>query len=341
MKNSMILAVVALAGSAASAQVLYSNGNLNTGPTLLATGLSAPAGTTWAEVGYLGTTPETPGNSAGRRVLTGTDRLADDFTVPAGQSWDITAINLFNYQTGASTLSPTITGATLRILSGNPMLGVPTVVFGDTTTNRLASSTFSTMYRVFASYANVNGFGCASAFGTSRPIYINRVNAVVTLGPGTYWLDWSLSGTLASGPWQPALYAYGAPTFGTPGANGLQGTAGLVYTAYTETGLSMPCAAGFFADPQDFPFEVLGDSGGCAPDLTTGAVPGQPGYGVPNGILNNDDFFYFLAQFAAGNLAVADVTTGAVPGQPGYGVPNGVINNDDFFYYLAIFAAGC
>ncbi len=79
----------------------------------------------------------------------------------------------------------------------------------------------------------------------------------------------------------------------------------------------------------------------CAPDLTTGAIPGQPGYGVPNGILNNDDFFYYLSQFAAGNLAVADLTTGAISGQPGYGVPNGIINNDDFFYYLTIFAAGC
>jgi len=79
----------------------------------------------------------------------------------------------------------------------------------------------------------------------------------------------------------------------------------------------------------------------CEPDITTGAIAGQPGYGVPNGVLNNDDFFYFLAQFAAGNLAVADVTTGAISGQPGYGVPNGIINNDDFFYYLSIFAAGC
>ncbi|MCB9841591.1 MAG: hypothetical protein H6809_08085 [Phycisphaeraceae bacterium] len=79
----------------------------------------------------------------------------------------------------------------------------------------------------------------------------------------------------------------------------------------------------------------------CEPDLTTGAVAGQPGFGVPNGVLNNDDFFYYLGQFAAGNLAVADLTTGAVPGQPGYGVPNGVLTNDDFFYYLAIFAAGC
>jgi hypothetical protein len=79
----------------------------------------------------------------------------------------------------------------------------------------------------------------------------------------------------------------------------------------------------------------------CRPDLTTGAVAGQPGYGVANGVLNNDDFFYYLSQFAAGNQAVADLTTGAVPGQPGYGVPNGIVNNDDFFYYLAIFAAGC
>jgi hypothetical protein len=40
--------------------------------------------------------------------------------------------------------------------------------------------------------------------------------------------------------------------------------------------------------------------GGCDPDLTTGAVAGQPGYGVPNGVLNNDDFFYYLAIFSTG-----------------------------------------
>lgn len=79
----------------------------------------------------------------------------------------------------------------------------------------------------------------------------------------------------------------------------------------------------------------------CRPDLTAGAVPGTPGYGTPNGFLNNDDFFYYLSQYGAGNLAVADLTTGAVPGTPGYGVPNGVVNTDDFFYYLTIFSAGC
>ncbi|MCB9841236.1 MAG: hypothetical protein H6809_06275 [Phycisphaeraceae bacterium] len=78
----------------------------------------------------------------------------------------------------------------------------------------------------------------------------------------------------------------------------------------------------------------------CQPDLTTGAVPGVPGFGVPNGILNNDDFFYYLFIFS-NNDPAADLTTGAVPGVPGYGVPNGVVNNDDFFYYLSIFSAGC
>ncbi|MEZ6233112.1 MAG: GC-type dockerin domain-anchored protein [Phycisphaerales bacterium] len=78
----------------------------------------------------------------------------------------------------------------------------------------------------------------------------------------------------------------------------------------------------------------------CPPDLTTTAIAGSPGFGVPNGVLNNDDFFYYLSIFAVNDPA-ADLTTTAIPGSPGYGVPNGVLNNDDFFYYLAIFSIGC
>ena len=116
------------------------------------------------------------------------------------------------------------------------------------------------------------------------------------------------------------------------------GSADATRSFSTVTFGAVPGAAAGTATRMQFTFTAVA---GCEPDITTGAVAGQPGYGVPNGVLNNDDFFYFLAQFAAGNLAVADVTTGAVQGQPGYGVPNGIINNDDFFYHLAIFAAGC
>ncbi|MCA9288642.1 MAG: hypothetical protein KDA05_08655, partial [Phycisphaerales bacterium] len=83
----------------------------------------------------------------------------------------------------------------------------------------------------------------------------------------------------------------------------------------------------FFASRElvgELHYEVGG--GGCEPDLTTGAVPGVAGFGVPNGILNNDDFFYYLFLFSNNDLA-ADLTTGAVPGVAGYGVPNGILNN--------------
>lgn len=75
------------------------------------------------------------------------------------------------------------------------------------------------------------------------------------------------------------------------------------------------------------------------------AAPGTPCWCLADlnadGVRNNEDFFYYLTLFAAGNLAMADLTTTAVPGTPGYGVPNGVLNNDDFFFFLAVFAAGC
>ncbi|MEZ6233134.1 MAG: GC-type dockerin domain-anchored protein [Phycisphaerales bacterium] len=100
-----------------------------------------------------------------------------------------------------------------------------------------------------------------------------------------------------------------------------------------------------------FEFQPPGP-GFCQADLTTGAIPGLPGYGVPNGIVNNDDFFYYLTLFS-GELGCGtapsqtrcpsppDLTTNAIPGTPGYGVLNGIINNDDFFYYLNLFAVGC
>jgi len=36
-----------------------------------------------------------------------------------------------------------------------------------------------------------------------------------------------------------------------------------------------------------------------------------------------------------------DLTTRAIPGQLGYGIRNGTLNNDDFFFDLVIFGAGC
>jgi hypothetical protein len=143
-------------------------------------------------------------------------------------------------------------------------------------------------------------------------------------GTGTPTIQAEFTGSLTGNPVGNPGYPDGSLWSRRDGFNG-----GIFY---------QPFSGGF-----DLCFRTYMDTGGpsCEPDLTTGAIAGQSGYGEPNGILNNDDFFYYLAQFAAGNLAEADLTTGAIAGQPGYGVPNGVLNNDDFFYYLALFAAGC
>lgn len=79
----------------------------------------------------------------------------------------------------------------------------------------------------------------------------------------------------------------------------------------------------------------------CPVDLTTLSTAGSQFYGEPDGIVDSHDFFYYLDQFALGNLAVADLTTNARPGLAGYGVPNGAITNDDFFYFLLKYVEGC
>lgn len=79
----------------------------------------------------------------------------------------------------------------------------------------------------------------------------------------------------------------------------------------------------------------------CRADLTSSTDPNDPGYGVPDGLINIDDFFYFLDQFVASNLNVVDLSGSSDPMNPEYGVPDGRINIDDFFYYLDLFVLGC
>jgi len=56
--------------------------------------------------------------------------------------------------------------------------------------------------------------------------------------------------------------------------------------------------------------------------------------GTPDGTLDANDFFEYLARFASGDPD-ADLT-----GSPD-GSPDGVIDANDFFQYLSLFAAGC
>ncbi len=81
--------------------------------------------------------------------------------------------------------------------------------------------------------------------------------------------------------------------------------------------------------------------GFCGADLSGSDVPGERLYGVPDGVLDIADFFFYLDAFAAGNTDIADLTGSNDPNDPGYGVPDGVLDAADFMFYLALFADGC
>jgi len=157
-------------------------------------------------------------------------RVADDFTV-SGNPWTVTSIEFYGYQTGSTTTS-TFTAAYCRILNGNPSLPGSTVVWGDTTTNRLSSTSFSNIYRV-----NATG-------NTQRPIMKLVVNTTgLSLPAGSYWIEFSALGSLTSGPWCPYVTINNTPTTGN----------GLLYTGTSGGYVAINATYG-----QGVPFKING-----------------------------------------------------------------------------------
>jgi hypothetical protein len=192
--RALFLATVAiLFVCCANAGVIYDNGPLITHPGGGFNGADASALQTALSMAVYG---------FGAQQSSG-NRLADDFTVPGG-GWTISSVILFAYQTGAPTSPSTITGVTLQIWNGPPGAG-GSVIWGDTTTNRLLSSGFSNIYRVLDTGLS----------NTDRPIMQNTVSLGVSLGPGTYWLAWDFAGSGSyGGPWNPPVTILGQTTTG-------------------------------------------------------------------------------------------------------------------------------
>lgn len=166
--------------------VLYNNGNVSTGATT-ESGVAAPDGFTWSENQHdTGNTTEV--NTAlgfGATLAPTGNRLADNFTVPAGQTWTITSVSVLGFVSGWTTLQSPFSGATLQIWDGRPGDVGSNVVFGDTTTDCLISSTPSNIYVIRNTVVQ------PVTQGFTRPLWTNKlsVSPSLTLGPGTYWID--------------------------------------------------------------------------------------------------------------------------------------------------------
>ncbi len=76
-------------------------------------------------------------------------------------------------------------------------------------------------------------------------------------------------------------------------------------------------------------------------DLTGDSEPTSPGYGIPDGSLSADDFFFFLDAFMDLDSDIADVSGSSDPADPSYGVPDGQFDASDFLYYLDLFSQPC
>jgi hypothetical protein len=248
MKKALLIAAF-IAANFGIAQT-YNNGGLSTGATSKS-GTAAPAGYTWSELqNNTGNTTES-NTSLG---LGGTSSsaaasffLADDFTVPAGSSWQITTIDFFAYQTNYAGTTTPFNTVRVNIFNSDPSVAGATSVFGDDTTNRFSAGVDATMYRTGNTVVPA-----AAVPGTTRKIWKITANTPVTLGAGTYWIKYQLQNVvMANAGFLPPVTIVGSrglPAFNAKQFDAILGT----WTSLVDAG--NPTSAPDV--PLDMPFVI-------------------------------------------------------------------------------------
>lgn len=203
-----------LASAPVAAQVLHDNGPLVTG-----TGNGAGGADTSAVLTTLEQTVTGYAASA-----SGTTRVADDFTVPAG-GWLLSGLVLFGFQTGADAAVPALQSAHVRLWDGPPDQAGSVMLLDSGAT--AATATSANAFRVVGIRAG----------DTRRPIERLELAMPRVLHAGTYWLDWQLAGSEAAGPYVPPVTRAGQA--GTGNARQFRGGAWHAI-AGTGSGESLP-----------------------------------------------------------------------------------------------------
>ncbi|MGB0217360.1 MAG: hypothetical protein ACPF9E_18160 [Alteromonas oceani] len=170
MKKLILTLMLSATPLVSQAALLYSNG-----PVVDGSGLSVLAPT----ANVLGFGAQTINANA----------VADDFSIAVGESWTITDLDFFGYQTNASAF--TFESVNWSIVSGDVNTG--TVIASDTS---LVTNGGLQGYRV-----------SSDTSATNRGIYLANADIDdLFLGAGDYWLRWSLTGSDSfSGPWVPVV----------------------------------------------------------------------------------------------------------------------------------------
>ena len=156
-----------------------------------------------------------------------------DLIYDNGPHYNVTSIDLYTYQTGS--VPPSITEVYVQIWDGDPSGDTANVVWGNLSVDILEDVVSANTYRASET----------SATDTSRPIQkVTAATDNLTLGAGTYWIEFSLAGSGASGPWAPPIAILGEATTG----NALQFASG-AWQALVDGGSFTP---------QGIPFQIYG-----------------------------------------------------------------------------------
>ncbi|MBX2889245.1 MAG: T9SS type A sorting domain-containing protein [Ferruginibacter sp.] len=222
----------------------YVNGNLRTGT-------SNAAGTFTPGTGFFVSELQTGNTAIGSSASYNAGlSMADDFTIPAGQTWNISGMEFYGYSTGYTSTTPFYDTLFIKIYDANPSTGTPTPVWGDFLTNRLGVVVRDSTYRV-----------------TSQPPFDNRMiwrikgNVTTTLSAGTYWIEWTVS-SIASVPghFMPPSTVTGTVT--QAGNNALQ------HLNDGTTNQWAPFMDAGSGTPQDLPFKIYYNTSCTGPNPT-------------------------------------------------------------------------
>ena len=294
---SVLVIVAGVAGEVHAQSDVHNNGPFITHPSGGSGGAALSAvDTSMGNTRYGASNQATPAN----------DRVADDFTLSSAAV--ISSVIVFQFQSNASTTVPTINAVNLRIWSGRPGDPGAQVIFGDTTTNRLASAVWTGCFRAFDT----------NPASTDRPVFAVEatISPPLSLQAGSYWLDWQAAGTLPSGPL--AIFVTIPGLAGAPDANARykQGSASNWINVVDGGSLVR----------QELAFIIRGTGGGGGTSCYANC-DGSTG----NPLLTANDFQCFLNKYASGDpQANCDASTGSP-----------LLTANDFQCFLNRFAAGC
>ncbi len=233
----------------------YVNGNLSTGG-INGAGVAAPFGSSWSEV-------QSGNTQLGYTANSSTVLLADDFDVCT--NWTLSKITLFAYVNDAAISDPSNTSSpfnklVIAIYDGDPQSG-GSLVYGDTdpNSNFFSASSSASLYRIQNLANNQN---CK--------IWKIEVNLNQVLGPGTYWVVFSLGNSAGITSFVPPSTVTGTTT--QSGNNAKQkNVATGIWSALTDGG-----------GAQDLPFIIDYTSQNCSGQPSPGATSSTLATACPN-----------------------------------------------------------